>query len=100
MLKIGPRKAIGLAALSFSSGFALGALGIHLHNIMLLNFGFGIFGGIGIGISYTPAIATLMRWYPHKMGLASGMTIAGFGLAPLLFTPVMQALMKHFVKFP
>lgn len=41
-----------------------------------------------------------MRWYPQKVGLASGLTIAGFGLAPLLFTPVMQALMKQFVKFP
>lgn len=65
LLKMGPRKSVGLAALSYATGFCLGAIGIHTHHIELLTMGFGIFGGVGVGMSYTPSIQTLMKWYPH-----------------------------------
>jgi MFS family permease len=58
-----------------------------------LYVGYGFLGGTGIGLAYTPPVATLMEWFPEKKGVASGLTIAGFGSAALLFTPSMQYLM-------
>jgi hypothetical protein len=59
-----------------------------------------VLGGTGIGLAYTPPVQTLMQWFPDKKGIASGLTIAGFGSGALFFTPAVQALMKHFTVLP
>eukprot|EP01038_Epipyxis_sp_PR26KG_P008254 gene8254-11169_t len=99
-MKVGPRVAMAASSVSFGGGFLLGALGIHLHSLPLLYLGYGFFGGTGIGLAYTPPVQTLMQWFPDKKGIASGLTIAGFGSGALVFTPCVQYLMKKFAKMP
>ncbi len=99
-MKVGARKSMALGSLSFGGGLMMGAAGIYLHSLPLLYLGYGFFGGLGIGLSYTPPIQTLFAWFPDKKGLASGMTIAGFGSGALLFAPCAQYLMKQFAKMP
>lgn len=78
----------------------LGAVGIHLHMLPLLYAGYGLMAGTGIGLAYTPPIQTLMQWYPDRKGIASGLTIAGFGSGALLFPPCVQQLMNQFAVLP
>jgi MFS family permease len=99
-MKVGPRIAMGAASVAFGGGLMLGALGIHLHSLPLLYAGYGFLGGTGIGLAYTPPMQTLMQWFPDKKGIASGLTIAGFGSGALLFTPAVQYLSKQFAKMP
>ena len=99
-MKVGARKSIAAASVCFGGGLMLGALGIHMHSLPLLYLGYGVLGGTGIGLAYTPPVQTLMEWFPDKKGIASGLTIAGFGSGALIFTPVVQALMKKFAVMP
>jgi MFS family permease len=98
--KVGVRKALMFSSFAFGGGLMLGAAGIHFHMLPLLYLGYGIMGGTGLGLAYTPPIQTLMQWFPDKRGTASGLAIAGFGSGALVFTPLAQALMKHFAKLP
>ena len=98
--KVGPRMALACAGCSFGGGLLLGAAGIHFHILPLLYLGYGVMGGAGLGLAYTPPIQTLMQWFPDKRGMASGLAIAGFGSGALVFTPVAQALMQHFARMP
>ena len=99
-MKVGPRAAMGAASLAFGGGIMAGAAGIYFHSIPLLYGGYGILGGLGIGLAYTPPIQTLISWFPDKKGLASGIVVAGFGSGALFFTPTVQYLMAHFSKVP
>jgi MFS family permease len=98
--RVGHRKSILYAAMSFGGGLAVGSLGIYLHVLPLLYLGYGALAGTGLGLAYTPCISALMQWFPDKKGTASGITIAGFGSGALLFTPLVQKLTKHFAKLP
>eukprot|EP01041_Mallomonas_annulata_P011127 gene11128-23259_t len=99
-MNVGPRGAMAAASVAFGGGMLLGAAAIHLHSLPLLYLGYGFLGGTGIGLAYTPPVQTLMQWLPDKKGIASGLTIAGFGSGALVFTPCIQALMKNFSKIP
>ncbi|RYG63354.1 MFS transporter, partial [archaeon] len=99
-LKVGTRKSMAAAACAFGSSLLFAAAGIHFHSLPLLYVGYGILGGTGIGLAYTPPVQTLMQWFPEKKGVASGLTLAGFGSGALIFTLCAQALMKHFAKLP
>lgn len=98
--KVGARTALLCSSFAFGGGLTLGALGIHLHMLPLVYLGYGVLGGLGLGLAYTPPIQTLMNWFPDKKGLASGLTIAGFGSGALVFTPAAQYLMKQFATLP
>lgn len=98
--RVGERAAIGLGGLIFGTGMCVGALGIASHNIWLLNLGFGVLGGTGIGLCYTPPVQALMQWFPDQKGLAMGCLVAGFGAGGLAFVPAMSGLMAHFSKAP
>ena len=84
------------AALCWSGGFFLSALGVHLHNIWLIYFGYGAVGGIGLGIGYISPVSTLIKWFPDRPGMATGMAIMGFGGAALIASPLSVWLMKNF----
>eukprot|EP01042_Synura_sphagnicola_P007443 gene7443-9534_t len=91
---------MALASVAFGGGLMLGSLGIHLHSLPLLYLGYGVLGGIGVGLSYTPPLQALIEWFPDKKGIASGLCIAGFGSGALVFTPLVESLMKQYAKMP
>src|ERR1700686_2843566 len=94
--RAGPRKAMIAAALCFGGGFLVGALGIQLHNLPLLFLGYGVLGGCGLGIGYISPVRTLIKWFPDRPGMATGMAIMGFGGGALIAAPLSVILMKHF----
>jgi MFS family permease len=94
--RVGPRKAMLAASLCFGGGFLIGSLGIHLHNLWLLYFGYGFVGGIGLGIGYISPVSTLIKWFPDRKGVATGMAIMGFGGGAMIGSPLAANLMTHF----
>jgi MFS family permease len=94
--KSGPRKAMFVSALCFSGGLFISAVGIYLHQIALLYLGYGVLGGIGLGIGYISPVSTLIKWFPDRPGIATGMAIMGFGGGAILATPLSKTLMSSF----
>ncbi|HYQ03124.1 MAG TPA: OFA family MFS transporter [Polyangiaceae bacterium] len=94
----GPRKSGFLAAVCWSTGFLVGALGIRLHQLWLVYLGYGVIGGCGLGIGYITPVSTLIAWFPDRRGMATGMAIMGFGGGALIASPLSDVLMKHFAS--
>ncbi|NML66757.1 OFA family MFS transporter [Hymenobacter sp. RP-2-7] len=94
--RVGPRKAMLASALCFGGGFLIASLGVSLHNIWLVYFGYGFVGGIGLGIGYISPVSTLIKWFPDRKGVATGMAIMGFGGGAMIGSPLAVALMNHF----
>ncbi len=94
--RVGPRKAGVVAACCWASGFMIAAVGVELHHIWLLYLGYGVIGGIGLGIGYISPVSTLIKWFPDRRGMATGMAIMGFGGGALIGAPLAVALMKHY----
>ena len=92
----GPRKAMLASALCFSSGFFVAALGVGLHILPLVYLGYGVLGGIGLGLGYISPVSTLIKWFPDRPGLATGLAIMGFGGGAMIGSPLAVNLMKHF----
>ena len=92
----GPRKAMFVSALCFSSGFFVAALGLGLHLLPLVYLGYGVLSGIGLGIGYISPVSTLIKWFPDRPGMATGLAIMGFGGGALIAAPLEDVLMKHF----
>ncbi len=96
MERAGPRKAMLASALCFGSGFFVAALGLGLHILLLVYLGYGVLGGIGLGIGYISPVSTLIKWFPDRPGMATGLAIMGFGGGALIAAPLEDTLMKHF----
>jgi len=94
--RVGPRKAMFASALCFSGGFFVAALGIHFHSIALVYLGHGVIGGIGLGLGYISPVSTLIKWFPDRPGMATGMAIMGFGGGAMIASPMSVALMDYF----
>jgi MFS family permease len=94
--RAGPRKSMFTAALCFGGGFIASAIGIHLHQLWLLFLGYGVLGGCGLGIGYISPVSTLIKWFPDRPGMATGMAIMGFGGGALIAAPLSLLLMEHF----
>ncbi len=92
--KKGPRKSGLLAAIFFGIGIAGSGLAIYLESIYLLYLFYGVFGGIGLGLGYITPVSTLVKWFPDKRGLATGLAIMGFGFAALISSPVIVYLIS------
>ncbi len=92
----GPRKAMFTSALFWTSGFLIGSLGIFTSQLWLVYLGYGFIGGIGLGIGYISPVSTLIKWFPDRPGLATGMAIMGFGGGALIASPVSTALLKMY----
>src|SRR6201746_746382 len=75
----GPRKAGVVSALCWCGGLVLGAIGIYIHQLWLLWLGSGVIGGVGLGLGYISPVSTLVKWFPDRRGMATGMAIMGFG---------------------
>jgi len=92
----GPRKAGVVAALCWCGGLLLSALGIYTHQLWLMWLGSGVIGGIGLGLGYISPVSTLIKWFPDRRGMATGMAIMGFGGGAMIGSPLADSLMKYF----
>jgi MFS family permease len=96
--KVGPRVTMFCAALCFSGGFFISAAGVWLHAIWLLYVGYGVLGGIGLGLGYVSPVSTLIKWFPDRRGMATGLAIMGFGGGAMIGAPLGVFLMKHYAS--
>lgn len=94
--RVGPRKAMALAALCFGGGFVVSAFGVWAHSLVLTFLGYGVIGGIGLGLGYISPVSTLMKWFPDRPGMSTGLAIMGFGGGAMIGSPLSVALMQHF----
>src|SRR5450631_3623525 len=94
--RVGPRKSMFAAALCFGGGFIVAAVGVHYHEIWLLYLGYGVLGGCGLGIGYISPVSTLIKWFPDRPGMATGMAIMGFGGGAFIASPLSVWLMRQF----
>lgn len=92
----GPRKAMFVSAVFWASGFLVAALGIATKQLWLVYFGYGFLGGIGLGIGYISPVSTLIKWFPDRPGLATGLAIMGFGGGALIASPLSRQLMSFY----
>jgi MFS family permease len=92
----GPRRAMFVAALCFSGGFFVSAIGVWLHQLWIIYLGYGVLGGCGLGIGYISPVSTLIKWFPDRPGMATGFAIMGFGGGALIGAPLSVDLMAHF----
>ncbi|MFA6564459.1 MAG: MFS transporter [Verrucomicrobiia bacterium] len=97
--KLGPRKLAVTGALLYGAGYLLAALALHLKMLALLWIGYGVIGGIGLGLGYVTPVATVAKWFPDKKGLVTGMVVMGFGFGALLMSkviaPALDALFQN-----
>ncbi len=89
----GPRRAMFTAALFWSGGFLIGSAGIATDQLWLVYLGYGFIGGIGLGIGYISPVSTLIKWFPDRPGLATGMAIMGFGGGAMIASPLSAKLL-------
>jgi MFS family permease len=92
----GPRKAGVVAACCWSGGFFISAVGVYLHALWMLWLGAGVIGGCGLGLGYISPVSTLVKWFPDRRGMATGLAIMGFGGGAMIGTPLADLLMKRF----
>ncbi|MFD7198130.1 OFA family MFS transporter [Streptomyces sp. NPDC059893] len=92
----GPRWAMTVALVCFSSGFLLSALGAATGQFWLIVLGYGFVGGIGLGIGYISPVSTLIKWFPDRPGMATGIAIMGFGGGALIASPWSAQMLESF----
>nr|WP_067295312.1 OFA family MFS transporter [Marinobacterium profundum] len=98
--KVGPRAVGFLAALCWGGGFLIGSIGISLDQLWLLYLGYGVIGGCGLGLAYVSPVSTLLRWFPDRRGMATGMAIMGFGGGAMIGAPLKTWLLSIFYEAP
>ena len=98
--RVGPFVVGCIAAVFWGGGFLIGALGIWLHQLWLLYLGYGVIGGIGLGLGYVSPVSTLIKWFPDRRGMAAGMAIMGFGGGAIIGAPLNDFLIDHFYRAP
>ena len=92
----GPRRAMFTAGLCFGLGFVVSAVGVNLHQLWLVFLGYGVLGGTGLGLGYISPVSTLIKWFPDRPGMATGMAIMGFGGGAMIASPLSVRLMQKF----
>ena len=95
---VGPRKAAVVSTLCWCGGMLFSALGIYVHQFWMLLLGSGVIGGIGLGLGYISPVSSLIKWFPDRRGMATGMAIMGFGGGAMIGSPLAAGLMKHFAS--
>ncbi len=94
--RAGPRKAGVVSAVCWCGGMLISALGVYLHQFWMMILGSGVIGGIGLGLGYISPVSTLIKWFPDRRGMATGMAIMGFGGGAMIGSPMANDLMKYF----
>lgn len=98
--EVGPRMVGFVAACCWGGGFVIGSLGIVYHQLWLVYLGYGVIGGCGLGLGYVSPVSTLIRWFPDRRGMATGMAIMGFGGGAMIGAPLKEALLKFYYEAP
>ena len=93
--RVGPRKAGFIAALCWGGGLALGGYGVSIHKLWLVYLGCGLIGGIGQGLGYITPVSTLIKWFPDRRGMATGVAIMGYGGGAMVGSPLAVWLMAR-----
>jgi MFS family permease len=96
----GPRKAMFVAATCFGAGFLVAASGAATHSLALIYLGYGVIGGVGLGLGYISPVSTLIKWFPDRPGLATGLAIMGFGGGAMIGSPLGTRLMMFYKAAP
>ncbi|WP_020007837.1 L-lactate MFS transporter [Salinicoccus albus] len=91
--KYGPRVSGVVSTIFFAAGMAVAGYAVSIESLWLLYLGYGVLGGIGLGIGYITPVSTLVKWFPDRRGMATGLAIMGFGFAAMIASPVMEYLM-------
>jgi MFS family permease len=94
--RVGPRKAGVVAALCWCGGLLISAVGVYIHQLWMMWIGSGIIGGCGLGLGYISPVSTLIKWFPDRRGMATGMAIMGFGGGAMIGSPLATILMKYY----
>ncbi|MGG7516948.1 OFA family MFS transporter [Allorhizobium undicola] len=94
--RVGPRKAAFISALCWCGGILVAAVGVMTHQLWLMWLGAGVIGGIGLGLGYISPVSTLIKWFPDRRGMATGMAIMGFGGGAMIGAPLANLLMNIF----
>jgi len=98
--KVGPRMVGVVAACCWSGGFFIGGFGIVTGQLWLLYLGYGVLGGCGLGLGYVSPVGTLIRWFPDRRGMATGIAIMGFGGGAMLAKPMIEGFLRYYHKLP
>jgi MFS family permease len=97
---VGPRCVGVTAACLWGGGFIVGGIGIMTHQLWLIYLGYGVLGGCGLGLGYVSPVSTLIRWFPDRRGMATGMAIMGFGGGAMIGAPLKKFLLDYYAKAP
>ena len=97
---VGPRMVGVVAACCWGGGFLLGGLGIVVHSLPVVYAGYGVLGGVGLGLGYVSPVSTLIRWFPDRRGMATGMAIMGFGGGAMIAAPLKEWLLGLYYRAP
>src|SRR5271156_2853699 len=92
----GPRRAMFASGLCWAAGFFISAVGVSMHSIWIVYLGYGVVGGVGLGLGYISPVSTLIKWFPDRPGMATGMAIMGFGGGAFIASPLSVWLMQRF----
>lgn len=92
MSRYGPRKLATWGGLCYSAGYLVAALALKQHSLPLLYIGFGVVGGVGLGLAYVTPVTAVSKWFPDKQGLVTGMVVMGFGLGAVLMSKVLAPI--------
>jgi len=96
--RVGPRKVGFISMLCWCGGLLLSALGVYTHQLWMMWLGSGVIGGVGLGLGYISPVSTLIKWFPDRRGMATGMAIMGFGGGAMIGSPLAAKLMTYFVS--
>jgi len=94
--RVGPRKAMFASAACFACGFLVASLGVREQQLWLVYLGYGVLGGIGLGLGYISPVSTLIKWFPDRPGMATGLAIMGFGGGAMIGSPLSFLLLEQF----
>ena len=97
---VGPRMVGVVSACCWGGGFIVGGVGIVTHQLWLLYLGYGVLGGCGLGLGYVSPVSTLIRWFPDRRGMATGMAIMGFGGGAMIGAPLKEYFIRYFYRAP
>jgi MFS family permease len=92
----GPRRAMFTSGICWSVGFLVSAVGVYVHQLWIIYIGYGVIGGVGLGLGYISPVSTLIKWFPDRPGMATGMAIMGFGGAAFIASPLSVWLIAQF----